>query len=77
MIRGYDRVKGSVGKSYDEIERVTMSVSGTFNMLNETTTGKEVKNLDCLSVTKVINMDIEVASDDEFMRGGGCMGKKL
>ena len=54
MIR--DRVKGSVGKSYDEIEGVTVSVSGNFNMLSEITTGKEVKKLDCLSITKVINI---------------------
>ena len=79
MRRGYDRVKGSVGKS-DEIEGVTVSVSGNFNMLSEITTGKDIKKLDCLkkklSITKVINMDIEVASDDEFMRSGGCVGKK-
>ena len=45
-------------------------------MLSEITTGKEVKKLDCLSVTKVIKKDIEVVSNDEFMRGGGCVGKK-
>ena len=38
-------------------------------MLREITTGK-VKILDCLSIEKVINVDIEVASDDEFMMGG-------
>ena len=43
MRRGYDRVKGSVGKSYDKIEGVTVSVSGNFNMLSEITTGKELK----------------------------------
>ena len=74
--RGYDRVKGSVGKSYDKIEDETVSVSGNFNMLSEITTGKEVKRSNCLSITKVNNMDIEVASDDEFMRGGGYVGKK-
>ena len=46
-------------------------------MLSEITTGKEVKQLDCLSTAEVVNMDIEVASDNEFMRGGGCLGKKL
>ena len=77
MRRGYDRVKGSIGKScYDEIEGVTVSVSRNFNMLSEITTGKEVQKLDCLSITEVVNMDIEVASNDEFMRGGDCMGKK-
>ena len=45
MRRGYDRVKGSIGKSYDEIEGVTMSVSRNFNMLSEITTGKEVKKI--------------------------------
>ena len=78
MRRCYDRVKGSVGKSYAEIEGVTVSVSGNFNMLSEITTGKDLYKLACLSITKVINiLDIEVASDDEFMRGGGCVGKKL
>ena len=32
--------------------------------------------MNCLSITKVINMDIEVASDDEFTSGGGGVGKK-
>ena len=76
MRRDYDRVKGSVGKSHDEIEGVTVSVSGNFNILSEITTDKKVNKLDCLSITKVINVDFEVASDDEFMTGGGCVGKK-
>ena len=45
-------------------------------MLSELATGKEVKKLNCLSIDKVFNMDIEGASDDEFVRGGGCLGKK-
>ena len=46
MRRGYDGVKGStgIGSSYDEIEGVTVSVSGNFNMLSEITTSNEVKN---------------------------------
>ena len=44
MRRGYDGVEGSIGRSYDEIEGVTMTVSGNFNMLSEITTGKEVNN---------------------------------
>ena len=48
MRRGYDRVKGSIGRSYDEIEGVTVCVSKNFNMLTEITTGKEVKKLYCL-----------------------------
>ena len=55
---------------------VIVSVSRNFNMLSEITTGKEVKQLDCLSIAEVVNMDVEVASNDEFVRGGGCMGKK-
>ena len=47
MRRGYDGVDGSIGRNYDEIEGVTMTVSGSFNMLSEITTGKEVKKLDC------------------------------
>ena len=69
-------VKGVIGDSYDKIEGVTMSVSSNFAMLSEITTGKMVKKLDCLSIAEVINMDIEVARDDEFMRDGGCVGKK-
>ena len=42
MRRGYDRVKGSIGRSCDEIEGVTMGRN--CNMLSEITTGKEVKN---------------------------------
>ena len=75
MRRGYDGVEGSIGRSYYEIEGVTVTVSGNFNMLSEITTGKEVKNLECLSIAESVNMNIEVTSDDEFMRGGGCVGK--
>ena len=32
--------------------------------------------MDSLSIDEVINMDIEVSSDDEFVRGGGCVEKK-
>ena len=76
MRRGYDRVEGSIGRSYDEIKDVTMSVSRNFHILSEITTVKKVEKLDCLSIADVINMDIEVASKDEFMKGGGCVGMK-
>ena len=75
MRRGYHRVEGSIDRSYDEIKGVTMSVSRDFYMLGKITTGKKVKKLDCLSIAKV-DMDVEVASNDEFMRGGGCVGNK-
>ena len=70
MKRGYDRVEGSIGRSYDEIKDVTMSVSRDFHMLGK------VAKLDCLSIAEVVEMDVEVASNDELMRGDGCMGKK-
>ena len=76
MRRGYDRVEGSIGRSYDEIKDVTMSVGWNFHMLSEITTGKKIEQFDCLSIAEVVNMDVEVASSDEFMRGGGCVGKK-
>ena len=43
MRRCYDRVEGSIGRSYDEIEGVTMSLSRNFHMLSEITTGKKVE----------------------------------
>ena len=76
MRRGYDRVEGSIGSSYDEIKGVTMSVSSDFHMLIKITTGKKVNKFDCLSIAEVVDMDVEVASNDKFMRGGGCVGKK-
>ena len=76
MRKGYDRVEGSIGRSYDEIKGVTISVSMSFHMLSEFTTGKKVEKFDCLSIAKVVSMDVEVASNDEFMSGGGCVGKK-
>ena len=66
MRGGYDRVEGSIGRSYDEIKGVTMSMSRNFHMLGKITTGEKVEQLDCLSI----------AGNDEFMRGGGCVGKK-
>ena len=68
MRRGYDRVESSIGMSYDEIKGVTVSVRRNFDMLGKITTGKKV---DCLSITEVVDMDVEVAGNDEFMRGGG------
>ena len=50
-----------------------MSVSRNFHMLSEITTCKKVEKLDCLRMAEVINMDVEVASNDVFMRGGGCV----
>ena len=76
MRRGYDRVEGSIGRSYDEIKSVTMSVSRNLHMLSEITTGKKIEKFDCLLIAGVVNMDVEVASNDEFMRGGDCVGKK-
>ena len=76
MRGGYDRVEGSIGRSYDEIKGVTMSMSKNFHMLGKITTGEKVDKLDCLSIAEVVDMDVEVAGNDEFMRGGDCIGKK-
>ena len=76
MRRGYDRVEGSIGRSYDEIKGVTMSVSRDFHMLGKITTGKKVEKLDCLGIAEVVDMAVEAAGNDEFMRGSGCLGKK-
>ena len=53
-----------------------MFVSRDFHMLDKITTGKKVNKLDCLSIAEVVDMDVEVAGNDEFMRCGGCVGKK-
>ena len=45
-------------------------------MLDEITTGKKVEKLDCLSIAEIVNMDVEVASNDGFTRGDGRVGKK-
>ena len=76
MRRGYDRIEDGIGRSYDEIKDVTMSVSRDFHMLGKITTGKKVEKLDCLSITEVVDMDVEVASNDEFSGGGGCVRKE-
>ena len=55
MRRGYDRVEGGSGRSYDEIKGVTMSVSRDFHMLGKITTGKKVEKFDCLSIAVVID----------------------
>ena len=56
-----------------------MSVSRNFHMLSEITPSKKVENLDCLSIAEssIWMMDVEIASNDEFMRVGGCVVKKL
>ena len=71
--RGYSRVKGGIGKSYDKLEGVIVSVGRKFNMLTDTSTRKELNKLDCLSYDMVINMLIEVSSDNDFVNGGGCV----
>ena len=52
MGRGYDRVEGSIGRSYDEIKGVIMYVSRDFHMLGKITTGKKVEKVDCLSIAR-------------------------
>ena len=69
-------VEGSIGRSFDEIKGVTMSMSRNLHMLGKITIGEKVETLDCLSIAEVVDMDVEVAGNDEFIRGGGCMGKK-
>ena len=76
MRKGYDRVENSIGRSYDETKSVTISVSRNFHMMSEITTGKKFAKLEGLSSDEVVNMDVEVASNDEFARGGGCVRKK-
>ena len=49
--------------------------SRNFHMLGKITTGKKVEKFDCLSIAEVVDMDVEVANNDEFMTGGGCVGK--
>ena len=56
MRRCYDRVEGSIGRSYADIKGVTMSVSRNFHILNELTTVKKVEQFDCLSIAEVVNM---------------------
>ena len=63
---GCDRVEGSIGRSYDEIKGVTMSVRRDFRMLGKITIGKKVEKLDCLSIAEVVDMDVEVAGNDEL-----------
>ena len=44
MRGGYDRVEGSIGKSYDEIKGVTMSMSRDFYMLGRLQLARRSKN---------------------------------
>ena len=53
-----------------------MSMSSNFHMLGKITIGEKVEKLDCLSIVMVVDMDVEVAGNDELMSGGGCMRKK-
>ena len=48
--RGYDRVEDSIGRSYDEIKGVTMSVGRNFHKLGKITTGKKIEKLNTISV---------------------------
>ena len=45
-------------------------------MLGQITIGEKVEKLDCLSIAEVVDMDVEVAGNYDFMSGGGCVGKK-
>ena len=58
MRRGYDRVEGSIGRSYDEMKGMIMSVSRDFQMLGKIATGKKVKKLDRLSIAEIVDMDV-------------------
>ena len=50
MRKGYDRFEGSIGRSYDEIKGVTMSVSRDVHMLGKITTGISTLNRNILYV---------------------------
>ena len=76
MRGGYDRVEGSIGRRYDEIKCVTMSMSRNFHMLGKITIGEKVEKLDCLSIAEVVDMDVEVAGNDEFNEGWWLHGKE-
>ena len=65
--RGYDRVDGSIGRSYDEIKDVTTSVSRNFHNTEWDYNWLKVEKFNCLSIAEVVNMDVEVASIDEWM----------
>ena len=43
MRRDYDRIECSIGRSYDEIKGVTMSVSRDFHILGKITTDQKVE----------------------------------
>ena len=58
MRRGYDRVEGGIGRSYDEFKGVTVSVSRDFHMLGKITTGKKVEKLDCLSIADIVTTQV-------------------
>ena len=51
---------------------MTMSVSRSFHMLSEIINWQERRKVDCLSIAEVVNMNVEIASNDEFMRGGAA-----
>ena len=76
MKRGYDRIEVSISRSYDEIKGVTMSVSRDFHMLCKITTGKKVEELDCLSISEVVDMDVEVAGYNKIHEGWWLRGKE-
>ena len=76
MRGGYDRVEGSICRSYDEIKGVTMSMTRNFHILGKITIGEKVEKLDCVSIVEVVDMDVEIAGNDGLMRGGGCMRNK-
>ena len=61
----------ALAESNDEIKGVTMCLSRDFRMLDKISTGKKVEKFDSLSIAEVVDMNVEVASNDEFMRGGG------
>ena len=48
--------------------KVVLAEVRNFHMLSEITTDKKVEKLDCLSIAEVVNMDVEVASNDVFVR---------
>ena len=45
MRRGYDRVEGSIGRSYDEIKSGTVSMSGDFHMLGKIKNWQESRKI--------------------------------
>jgi len=65
-----------IGRGYDQVKDVAFVVGRKVDMLRKIERREKRKELRSEMVCGIVEMNVKVASDNKFMRCGGCEGEK-